>query len=145
MLTVVYMGNMQRRIYMKNRIKRITGCAVIMALLTLSIGMTAFGKPVARAEYDLCFVNTDGGNLNCRAYAGEEYAIVGKFANGTRLSWSVFGEPDSQGRDWTAVSGPDINGEHISGWVLDSYLRYERPSRSIQHNIVVNPLMPDVG
>lgn len=130
---------------MKKSIKKITLCTIIMAMLTLSIGMTAFAKPVPR-EYDLCFVNTDGGNLNCRKDAGEEYAIVGKFKNGTQLSWSVFGKFDSQGRDWTAVSGPDINGKRISGWVLDSYLRFERPSlRNVQHNVIINPGMPDVG
>lgn len=100
------------------------------------------------AEYDDCYVNTDGGNLNCRTNAGVEYPIVGKFKNGTKLAWSIFGKNDSLGRSWTQVSGKDINGKTISGWVLDSYLKFVTPSSlrsNILENFIIDIHKPDVG
>ena len=122
---------------MKRCRKLVMGLSLVLAM-TFLIGTTSFA-----GEYSLCFVNTEGGNLNCRSGPGTEYSIVGKFKNGTQLGWSIFGGIDSLGREWTYVDGKDINGKLIMGWVLDSYLRYEDNPNSIIP-AYKNENMPDV-
>lgn len=129
---------------MKNKKRKTVTSLCLAMMMVLMMGMSAFAQSAQpRSDYSNCYVNTEGGNLNCRKGPGTEYEIVGKFKNGTQLSWSVFGKTDSLGRPWTQVSGKDVNGKQISGWVLDSYLRYE-DSRSIV-NVIIDENMPDVG
>jgi hypothetical protein len=141
------LSNMKQGGYYMKPIKRMTSYLVLVTILTLIIGNLVYAQSVPFCdERDLCFVNTQGGNLNCRKGAGEEYEIVGKFKNGTELSWSIFLERDSQGRTWVGVSGIDINGKLISGYVLESYLRFERPEcRTMNLPVYINFDMPDVG
>ena len=98
-----------------------------------------------RSEYDLCYVNTAGGNLNCRESASTSAKIKGQFKNGTQVTFSLFGDYDSSGNLWTEVCGKSTTGTIIDGWVMDKYLLYVSPSRMVVPDFVVNPNMPDVG
>lgn len=72
--------------------KRILSVCLLTAIM-LSAGVNVSAQTAQpRSEYDLCYVNTNGSNLNCRKGPGTEYALVGKFSNGTQLSWSIFGD-----------------------------------------------------
>lgn len=118
-------------------------CLTICMLMFL--GTNASAQSIQpRSEYDLCYVNTDGGNLNCRSGPGTEYSIVGKFSNGTQLTWSVFGDVDSNNKTWTKVSGIGITGKRVSGWCQDDYLLFVSPSRNVPA-FYINSDMPDVG
>lgn len=55
---------------MKRCRKLVMGLSLVLAM-TFLIGTTSFA-----GEYSLCFVNTEGGNLNCRSGPGTEYSIV---------------------------------------------------------------------
>lgn len=82
--------------------------------------LTPFFAPAQQAHADdyQAKIQTAGGNLNVRSGPGTNYKIVGKFANGTIVTYSYMQESD----EWTWVWGKGTNGKTISGYVLDSYL-----------------------
>lgn len=58
----------------------------LLIAATLSMGimaMNSYAAPQPKSDPDLCFVNTDGGNLNGRENPGVQYKIICKYANGT--------------------------------------------------------------
>lgn len=56
--------------------------------------------------------------LNARGGAGTQFEVLGQFAQGTKLTVLY----DSPG-PWAQVKGTLINGEIVTGWVADQYLR----------------------
>lgn len=119
---------------------------VILALSITASGIVSFAA-TPRSDPDMCFVDTDGGNLNCRSGAGEEYALRGKFANGTQVFYSLMtgDKEDSLGRTWMNVSGKSTTGSKIEGWVLLEYLRFESPYKSAYAIPIINKFAPDIG
>lgn len=65
-------------------------------------------------------VKTDGSNLNVRSGPGTNYSIVGKFANGTLVTFGYMDPIPST--DWTYVWGTGTNGQHLSGYCHNDYL-----------------------
>lgn len=136
---------------MKTTRKRIATFLLLLVMGVNVIGITAFAGDI-QPRMDYCYVNTpEGGNLNGRSGPGTEYPVICQFANGTSLGWGVFdgSAVDSQGNEWTEVSGRDIYGNDVECcWVRDDYLRYERDWRSIngrQQKVYSNPELQPVG
>ncbi len=132
---------------MTKKIKRIVS---LLLAATLSMGIMAissYAAPQPKSDPDLCFVNTDGGNLNGREKPGVQYKIICKYANGTQLGWSVMPSEnayDDQGRSWMRVSGKTTTGTRKTSWVLEEYLRFESPY-SLRTAPAINSGAPDVG
>lgn len=66
-------------------------------------------------------VVTQGNNLNCRSGPGTNYSIVGKFKNGTIISYHYMDPNYKPG--WAYVFGVGIDGKQISGYVSEQYLQ----------------------
>jgi len=131
--------------------KRIVTFLLLLVMGVNVVGVTAFAREI-QPRMDYCYVNTsDDSNLNGRSGPGTEYPVICRFANGTSLTWSVFPEnnaTDSQGREWMAVSGVDINGVRQKNvWVCVDYLRFEQDWRSgdTSENVYSNPGLEPVG
>ncbi|QNU67275.1 SH3 domain-containing protein [Ruminiclostridium herbifermentans] len=94
--------------------------ALIASILGLSL---ILGQGIACAQTWVLTVNTDGSNLNVRSGPGTNYSIIGKFANGTDVTWE-----DDDGKssgDWAYVTGVSTNGKTISGYCYQWYLIHE--------------------
>lgn len=131
---------------MKPKNKRIVALLLAVVISTLALGTTVCAA--TPRGYDKCYVNTDGSNLNGRSGPGTEYSIVCKYANGTRLYWSVMPSEngyDSQGRSWMRVTGMATTGKEMTAWVCEDYLRFERDPVPRSVEVKVDPSLPDVG
>lgn len=131
---------------MKRKNKKVVALLLTVVISTLILGTTVFAA--TPRGYDKCYVNTDGSNLNGRSGPGTEYSIVCKYANGTRLYWSVMpseNATDSEGRKWMRVKGKATSGKDTEAWVCEDYLRFERDPVPRSADVKIDASLPDVG